>query len=146
MATAPTRRLELKSSPFAAWIAFLAVLCGVGLAAGILVFVKGLSVTGLSDRVPWGLWITVDLSAIGLGAGAFLLSAAVYLLGLKRYEPVARLAVFVGLLGYTSALLMLLLDIWPARPLLARLGVLEHTFGAVGNHHVHHAVQRHPDD
>ena len=111
-ATAPARTFQLpKPSWFGAWLAFLAVLCGVGLAAGVLVFVKGLSVTGLSDRVPWGLWITIDLSAIGLGAGAFLLSAAVYLLGLKRYEPVARLAVFVGLLGYTSALLMLLIDI-----------------------------------
>ena len=89
----------------------LALMCGFGLYAGILVFVNGLSITGLSDRVPWGLWITIDISFIGLGAGAFLLSAAVYLLGLKKYEPVARVAVFVGLLGYTSALLTLLLDI-----------------------------------
>ncbi len=111
-ATFPAKRFSLpKPSAFGAWIALLALLCGVGLAAGILVFVKGLSVTGLSDRVPWGMWITIDLSAIGLGAGAFLLSAAVYLLGLKKYEPVARVAVFVGLLGYTSALLTLLLDI-----------------------------------
>src|SRR5512135_3026622 len=98
-------------SLFGVWVAILATLCGVGLAAGILVFINGLSITGLSDRVPWGLWITIDLSAIGLGAGAFLLSAAVYLLKLKKYEPVARVAVFVGLLGYTSALLTLLLDI-----------------------------------
>ena len=109
VATIPSQRFKLP--PFAVWIVFLAVLCGIGLAAGILVFINGLSLTGLSDRVPWGLWITVDLSAIGLGAGAFILSAAVYLLGLKKYEPVARVAVFVGLLGYTSALLTLLLDI-----------------------------------
>jgi molybdopterin-containing oxidoreductase family membrane subunit len=107
--TNPARRFQI--TPFTAWIAFLALLCGLGLFAGILVFINGLSITGLSDRVPWGMWITIDLSAIGLGAGAFLLSAAVYLLGLKKYEPVARLAVFVGLLGYTSALLTLLLDI-----------------------------------
>ena len=98
-------------SLFGTWIIILALLCGFGLVAGILVFINGLSITGLSDRVPWGVWITIDISAIGLGAGAFLLSAAVYLLGLKRYEPVARLAVFVGLLCYTSALLTLLLDI-----------------------------------
>ena len=102
---------RFRITPFTAWIAFLALLCGLGLTAGILVFINGLSITGLSDRVPWGMWITIDVSAIGLGAGAFLLSAAVYLLGLKKYEPVARLAVLVGLLGYTSALLTLLLDI-----------------------------------
>jgi molybdopterin-containing oxidoreductase family membrane subunit len=105
----PAKRFRI--TPFGLWIAFLALLCGLGLFAGILVFINGLSITGLSDRVPWGMWITIDISAIGLGAGAFLLSAAVYLLGLKKYEPVARLAVFVGLLGYTSALLTLLLDI-----------------------------------
>ena len=110
--TATTRSAKrFQITPFTAWIAFLALLCGLGLTAGILVFINGLSITGLSDRVPWGMWITIDISAIGLGAGAFLLSAAVYLLGLKKYEPVARLAVFVGLLGYTSALLTLLLDI-----------------------------------
>jgi Ni/Fe-hydrogenase subunit HybB-like protein len=73
--------------------------------------VKGLSVTNLTDLVPWGLWITIDLSAIALSAGAFMLCAAVYLLGLKQYQPVARTATFVGLIGYSMALLTLLLDI-----------------------------------
>jgi Ni/Fe-hydrogenase subunit HybB-like protein len=61
--------------------------------------------------VPWGLWIAIDLSAIALGAGAFLISAAVYLLGLKQYKPVARTAVFIGLICYTVAMMMLLMDI-----------------------------------
>ncbi len=37
--------------------------------------------------------------------------ALVYLLGLKRYQPVARTATFIGLIGYTMAVLTLLLDI-----------------------------------
>jgi Ni/Fe-hydrogenase subunit HybB-like protein len=72
---------------------------------------RGLVVTNLTDLVPWGLWITVDLSAIALSAGAFLLSAAVYLLGMKQLKPVARTAVFVGIIGYSVAMLMLLMDI-----------------------------------
>jgi molybdopterin-containing oxidoreductase family membrane subunit len=72
---------------------------------------NGLQVTNMSDRVPWGLWITHDLSAIGLGAGAFTLSAIIYLFRIKRFEPVARMAVFVGFLGYTSAMLALAMDI-----------------------------------
>ena len=71
----------------------------------------GLWITNLSDLVPWGLWITIDLSSIALSAGAFTLCAAVYLIGLKRYQPVARTATFVGLIGYTMAMLSLLLDI-----------------------------------
>ena len=61
--------------------------------------------------VPWGLWITIDLSSIALGAGAFSLCAGVYLFGLKRYQPIARTATFVGLIGYTMATLALILDI-----------------------------------
>ncbi len=97
--------------PVHLWIAFLVLVLAVGAVAYGIVMVKGLSVTNLSDLVPWGLWITIDLSAIALSAGAFLLCAAVYLLGLKQYEPVARTATFVGLIGYSMALLTLLLDI-----------------------------------
>jgi Ni/Fe-hydrogenase subunit HybB-like protein len=93
------------------WIGFLLIVLGAGAVAYGIVMVKGLSVTNLTDLVPWGLWITIDLSAIALSAGAFTLCAVVYLLGLKQYEPVARTATFIGLIGYTMALLTLLLDI-----------------------------------
>jgi Ni/Fe-hydrogenase subunit HybB-like protein len=93
------------------WLIGLATIMVAGVVAGGIVFAKGLIVTNLSDLVPWGLWITIDLSSIALSAGAFLLSAAVYLLGLRRYQPVARTAVFIGLIGYTMAVLTLLLDI-----------------------------------
>jgi Ni/Fe-hydrogenase subunit HybB-like protein len=76
-----------------------------------MVLWKGLSLTNLSDKVPWGLWITIDLSSIAVSAGAFSLCAVVYLLGLKRYQPVARTATFIGLIGYTMAVFTLLLDI-----------------------------------
>jgi Ni/Fe-hydrogenase subunit HybB-like protein len=83
----------------------------IGAVAGVMVFAKGLALTNLSDIVPWGLWITIDLTAIALSAGAFTLCAIVYLVGLKQYEPVARTATFIGLIGYSMAMLMLLLDI-----------------------------------
>lgn len=98
-------------TPWTAWLAFLSLILLGGLVSGILVFWKGLGITNLSDRVPWGLWITIDLSSIALGAGAFSLCAAVYLFGLKRYQPIARTATFVGLIGYTMATLALVLDI-----------------------------------
>lgn len=97
--------------PIHLWIGFLLLLLAAGATAYGIVLVKGLSVTNLSDVVPWGLWITIDLSAIALSAGAFTLCAVVYLLGLKQFEPVARTATFIGLIGYSMALLTLLLDI-----------------------------------
>lgn len=96
---------------FQIYLFALAVVMGMGLVAGLIVFAKGLVITNLSDLVPWGLWITIDLSAIALSAGAFLLCAGVYLLGLKQFRPVARTATFIGLIGYSMAMLCLLLDI-----------------------------------
>lgn len=98
-------------TPWIAWLAFLGIILLGGLAAGILVFWKGLRITNLTDLVPWGLWITIDLSSIALAAGAFSVCAAVHLFGLRRYEPIARTATFVGLIGYTMAMLALVLDI-----------------------------------
>jgi Ni/Fe-hydrogenase subunit HybB-like protein len=98
-------------TPFVIWIGSLAILLAIGLAGMINTLANGLQVTGLNDRVPWGLWITLDLSSIGLGAGAFTFSAIVYLFRVKRFEPLARPAVFVGFLGYTSAMLALAMDI-----------------------------------
>src|SRR6266496_618221 len=98
-------------TPWMIWLGFLALILLGGLVGGIFVFWKGLSITNLSDLVPWGLWITIDLSSIALAAGAFSLCAAVHLFGLKRYEPIARTATFIGLVGYTMAMLALVLDI-----------------------------------
>jgi len=93
------------------WLAFLATILSIALVAGLSVFWFGLSITNLTDLVPWGLWITIDLSAISVSAGAFSLCAGVYLFGLKRYEPIARTATFIGLIGYSMAMLALVLDI-----------------------------------
>ncbi len=99
------------STPWGMWLAFLGVILFGALAAGIAVFWKGLVITNLTDLVPWGLWITIDLSSIAVSAGAFSLCAGVYLFGLKRYQPLARTATFIGLIGYTMAMLALILDI-----------------------------------
>jgi Ni/Fe-hydrogenase subunit HybB-like protein len=104
-------RSKLVITPWMLWLGIMSLILLGGLVAGILVFSKGLGITNLSDLVPWGLWITIDLSSIALGAGAFSLCAGVYLFGLKRYQPIARTATFVGLIGYTMATLALILDI-----------------------------------
>ncbi|MDZ4672115.1 MAG: NrfD/PsrC family molybdoenzyme membrane anchor subunit [Phototrophicales bacterium] len=96
---------------FLVWMTGLIGALGIGLVSGLHVLLNGLGVTNLTNALPWGLWITLDLSAIALGAGAFTLSAAVYIFGMKQYEAIARAAVLVGLLGYSSAMLALFIDI-----------------------------------
>jgi len=111
MATVQMAARHRLAHPLAWWLALLIAMIAAGIVGGACTLLNGLQVTGLNDRVPWGLWITHDLSAIALGAGAFTFSAAVYLFRIKRLEPLARAAVLVGFLGYTSAMLALLLDI-----------------------------------
>ena len=89
----------------------MGVLLLIGIIAAFRVFILGLVTTNMNDTVPWGLWITIDLSSIALGAGAFTLSAVIYIFGVKRFQPIARLAIFVGFIGYTAALLTLVMDI-----------------------------------
>lgn len=104
-------RFVRRMTPLSQWLVALGGVMAAGAVAGVIVWARGLVVTNLTDLVPWGLWITVDVSSIALSAGAFLLAAAVYLLGWRRFEPVARTATFLGLIGYSMAVLTLLLDI-----------------------------------
>lgn len=93
------------------WVAVTGLMFAFGLVGMAMVLIKGLHITNLNDRVPWGLWITQDLSSIAMGAGAFTLSAIVYLFRIERFKPIARAAVFVGFLGYSSAMIALGMDI-----------------------------------
>lgn len=59
--------------------------------------------------VPWGLGVTFYIYFIGLSAGAFLVSALVYVFEMKQFERIGRLAVFTALV----TLVIALLSIWP---------------------------------
>ncbi len=98
-------------SALSLWYLLLGIMIIIGLWGVFQTMVNGLQVTNLSDRVPWGLWITHDLSAIGLGAGAFTFSAIAYLFKFTQFQNIARAAVFVGFIGYTSAMIALAMDI-----------------------------------
>ncbi|MDD6088171.1 MAG: polysulfide reductase NrfD [Desulfovibrionaceae bacterium] len=82
-----------------------------GLYAAYSVLSSGLGVTGLDDAFGFGLWITFDLAVIALGAGAFFTGALRYLLNLDRLKNIINLAVIIGFLCYSGAMLILVLDI-----------------------------------
>ena len=96
---------------FPYWIGFLILCVLFGLVGAFIVLRDGLQVTGLSNRVPWGMWISVDLSSISLGGSAFAFGVIVYLLKIKRFEVVGKLAVLLGFLGYSTAGMVLLFDL-----------------------------------
>ena len=58
--------------------------------------------------VTWGLWVAGYIYFIGLSAGAFLISSLVYGFGVKKLEPIGKLALFTAVI----TLFMALFSIW----------------------------------
>ncbi len=100
-----------KDLRFYVWLASLGVVFLVGLVGFVLVWTKGLVVTNLTDEVPWGLWIVMDLSFVALGAGSFVTAALIFIFGRKEFEPLARAAILIGLAADTGTTLVLLADL-----------------------------------
>ncbi len=67
--------------------------------------------SNLGSVVPWGLHVAQYIYFVGLSAGSFLLSSLVYAFGMKRFEPIGRLAVFTAIVTLLLALLTIGLDI-----------------------------------
>jgi Ni/Fe-hydrogenase subunit HybB-like protein len=93
------------------WVA-LAILAA-GAYATIVRFTKGLgAATNLSDQMPWGLWIGFDvLCGVGLAAGGFTITMAVYILHLEKLRPIVRPAVLTAFLGYLLVIVALIYDL-----------------------------------
>ena len=79
----------------------------------VLRFWKGLgAVTNLSDRFPWGLWVGFDvLCGVGLAAGGFTITTAVYVFNLKRFKPIVRPTIITAFLGYILVAVGLMFDL-----------------------------------
>ena len=61
--------------------------------------------------IVWGLWVAAYIFFIGLSAGAFLISSLVYVFGVKRFEPIGRLALFLALVTLLMALVSIIVDL-----------------------------------
>lgn len=105
---------------FALWMAFISAFFLFGLFAMLLIFAKGIAVTGLDNYFGFGLWITFDLAVIALGAGAFFTGFLKYILKIKQLENIINLTVIVGFICYSGAMLVLTMDI--GQPIRAWFG------------------------
>lgn len=82
-----------------------------GLAIVVYRFANGLgSVSNLDQEFPWGLWKGLNVvTGVAFAGGAYVLTTAVYVLGLRKYHPIARATVLSGFLAYffyTGALVL----------------------------------------
>jgi menaquinone reductase, integral membrane subunit len=96
---------------FLLWILPWAALLVFGLYCAGLCLVKGLNQTNMDNRFAFGLWIFLDLTVIALGAGAFFTGFLLYILKIEELRAVIHSAVVIGLVCYSSAVAVLLVDV-----------------------------------
>ncbi|RME21896.1 MAG: hypothetical protein D6798_17120 [Deltaproteobacteria bacterium] len=84
------------------------VLAAVGVVGVYQRLTTGHELAAYGSYIPWGLWVASYIYFIGLSAGAFLLSAVVYIGQVKQLKPLGPLALFTAL----CTLVMALLSIW----------------------------------
>jgi molybdopterin-containing oxidoreductase family membrane subunit len=105
---------------FLVWLGAISIFLAWGGYGAFKVLGTGIGVTGLDNYFGFGLWITFDLAVIALGAGAFFSGFLKYIIRIDELKNVINLAVIVGFLCYSGAMLVLVLDI--GQPLRAWFG------------------------
>lgn len=96
---------------FAAGIAIVGAVALWGVFAMLLVWIKGLNQTNMNDAYGFALWIWADLTVIALGGGAFFTGFLRYIVGKDELKHIINYAVLIGFICYSSALLILGIDI-----------------------------------
>jgi len=96
---------------FFLWTLPWAGLLAWGLLSALLVLIKGLNQTNMSNIFAFALWIVFDLAVIALGAGAFFTGFLTYIIGKKELKDIINAAVIIGFICYSGALAMLAIDI-----------------------------------
>ncbi|MDA8412389.1 MAG: polysulfide reductase [Desulfobacteraceae bacterium] len=93
------------------WI--IAIIFAVGIPIILGRFIFGLSwVTHSSNDYPWGLFLAFGLfGMVPLSSSGFLLGTACEVFGRHDLEPIERLGLLNGLLGYFFAVVFLLIDL-----------------------------------
>jgi molybdopterin-containing oxidoreductase family membrane subunit len=77
----------------------------------LLVWFKGLNQTNMNDYYGFALWIWADLAVIALGGGAFFTGLLKYIFKVDELKNIINFAVIIGFICYSSALLILAIDI-----------------------------------
>ncbi len=82
-----------------------------GVYAMLLCWFKGLNQTNMNDYYGFALWIWADLAVIAVGGGAFFTGLLKYILKIDELKNIINFAVIIGFICYSSALLILAIDI-----------------------------------
>lgn len=104
------KAVEGRSPGYLAAVAVLALLTLAGVVATGILIKNGLYLSGMTNRVPWGVQITMAVFYIGLSAGSLVVSGLYGVFGVMEYKPFARLAAFIAMLFLIAGLLSIATD------------------------------------
>ncbi len=102
--------IEGRSTQFRLMMGVLVLLSLAGLWSTWVMYSQGLHVTGMTNRVPWGLQIILAVFYVGLSAGSLVISSLYAIFGKTEYKAFARVSVTLAILFLVAALLSIVLD------------------------------------
>ncbi len=99
------------SKRYWAWIALLVTLFGQGVLFYVHQLQTGLVVTGMSDQVSWGFYISNFAFFVGIGAAAVLLVIPAYIYRRKDFKHVVLLGEGLAVAAVLVAMMFVLVDL-----------------------------------
>jgi molybdopterin-containing oxidoreductase family membrane subunit len=103
-------KIEGKSTGYWVMVAVLAAMTLAGFIATLVMNRHGLYLSGMTNRVPWGLQIAMAIFYIGLSAGSLVVSGLYGVFGKMEYKPFARIAAYLAMLFLIAGLLSIFTD------------------------------------
>jgi len=107
-ALAPILKTSLR---YYAFVAFLLAVIGWGIYAYSVQLRDGLIVTGMRDRVSWGLYITAFVFFIGISHAGTLISAILRVSQANWRTPITRMAEFITVVALICGALFVIIDL-----------------------------------
>jgi molybdopterin-containing oxidoreductase family membrane subunit len=102
--------IKVESNKYYIALLIFAFLALLGVFSTFLMFRQGIYLSGMTNRIPWGLPIIFAVFYIGLSAGSLVISSLYGIFGKIEYKPFARIAVLMAFLLLVGALLSILTD------------------------------------
>jgi molybdopterin-containing oxidoreductase family membrane subunit len=98
------------SKKYWAWVFILLVLIGIGTVNYLRQFQTGLTITGLSRDVSWGLYIGQFTFLVGVAASGVMLVLPYYLHNFKQFAKITILGEFLAISAVTMCMLFIFVD------------------------------------
>lgn len=104
------RAIDGNSKGYYLLLSVLAAFVVGGVVSVYLMCDRGIYLSGMTNRIPWGLQIIMAVFYIGLSAGSLVVSGLYGVFGKIEYKPFARIAAYLAMLFLIAGLLSIITD------------------------------------